>query len=150
MQRRLQITALGALLAGGVVAGLGGCGGAGADPFAPLPSRDLSMLELMIEMNPPYLGMQPVLRDVDQLGALAGAADMIASLAEDPRITGYTSRDDFGRDAELFERMRLELLEAARAAGEAARSSDLNGLHDAYAVMSGSCVACHKRFSPHQ
>ncbi|QDU65036.1 Cytochrome C' [Planctomycetes bacterium Pla86] len=138
------------LLSAGAASALASCGGGAADPFEPLPSRDLTMLELMIELNPPYLGMQSELRNVERLGDLAAAADMVATLAEDPRMTGYTAREDFARDPAPFERMRQDLLTASRAAADSARAGDLDGLHDAYAQMSASCVACHKRYSPHQ
>ena len=128
-----------------------GCDRGGPErTFEPLPPRDLSMLEVMLEMNPPYLGMQPVLRDVDQLDALAAAADSLARLAEDPRMTGYTGTGDFDRDPEPFERFRQDLLQGSLAAAEAARAGELDRLHDAYSRISASCVACHKRYSPHQ
>lgn len=127
-----------------------GCGGEAPNPYEPLPPRDLDMLELMLAMNPPYLGMQPHLRDESKLGALAAAADLIGDLAEDPRMTGYTARPDFQRDPEPYERFRLDLLESSRAAAEAARVGAFDQLHRAHALMSASCVACHKRYSPHQ
>lgn len=108
------------------------------------------MLELMLELNPPYLGMQPVLRDRDKLDALASSAATIAALAEDPRMTAYTAAEDFGRDPAPFERFRVDLLEGARDARAAAEAGDLDALHDAYARVSASCTACHKRYSPHQ
>jgi len=142
---KLQSAGLACALALGI-----GCGQQGAVEFEPIGTRDLSMLELMIEMDPSYLGIQPVLRDVSKLEAIASAADLIGTLTDDPRMTGYTQRVDFERDPAPFEIFRTDLLESARAAAAGARAGDLDGLHDAYARMSASCIACHKRYSPHQ
>lgn len=129
----------------------GACGGGSAPelPEAP-PPRDLAMLELMMRINSPYLGMQPHLRDVNALEDLASSADLIAEACEDPVFVGWTAREDFDRDPTTWEASHGDLLSGAREAADAARAGDLDALHHAYGVMSRSCTACHKRYSPHQ
>jgi cytochrome c556 len=144
--------------AAAALAALAACGG--DDPPAPaqeqpvavveLPSRDLDLLELMLALNPPFLGIQPELRNPAAYGRVAAAADTLATLAEDPRFTGWTARPGFGRDPQRFETFRRDFSRGATEAAAAARAGDPEALHRAYTTLSMSCVACHKRYSPHQ
>jgi cytochrome c556 len=116
----------------------------------PPPPRDLSMLALMMRIDPAYRGMLPHLRDEARLDDLAAAADQIVAACEDPVFVGWTARDDFRRDPAIWDESYADLLGGARDAAAAARAGDLETLHAAYGVMSRSCTACHKRYSPHQ
>ncbi|MEO0652863.1 MAG: hypothetical protein AAFZ65_19470 [Planctomycetota bacterium] len=151
MSRRLR-SRHGALVLATLVAGLAACGAGseGEVTLEPLPERDLAMLELMLRINPPYLGMQSELRNPAAMVDVAAAAEVILDACEDEAFVGWVERPDFERDPATWRASYADLLEGARTARDAARAGELDRLHEAYTRMSKSCTACHKRYSPHQ
>ena len=127
------------------------CGGCERGPrIEPIPERDLSLLELMLVINPPYYGIQPQLRNPAAMDDVAAAAQTIVDACESETFATWTERPDFDRDPATWHASYADLLEGARTARDAARAGDLETLHDAYSRISRSCTACHKRYSPHQ
>lgn len=116
----------------------------------PIAERDLGLLELMLQINPPYLGMQSKLRNPAAMDAVAEASAGIVEACEDEVFAGWVERPDFTADPATWHVSYADLLEGARSARDAARAGDLDTLHEAYTRMSMSCTACHKRYSPHQ
>lgn len=112
------------------------------------PNRDLSLLRLMLRLEPVHVGMAPFLRHQPSFEQLALAADAIAALCDEPPFATYTQAASFQRDPQRFEFLRDQLRENARAAAAAARAGDVDGLWSAYVAMDATCVGCHKRYGP--
>ena len=134
--RDLRVAMAGACL-------LVGCDRAEKGAEAP---RDLSLLYRMIELDAVHRGMEPYLRNRDQLEQLADAADGAALIADSELLRTWPERPGFARDTERWETFRSVLSSAATDAAAAARAGDLDALHEAYSRMDGSCIACHKRY----
>lgn len=112
------------------------------------PNRDLSLLRLMLRLDPVHVGMAPYLRHQPSFEQLALAADAIAALCDEPPFATYTQAASFQRDPQRFEFLRGQLRENALAAAAAARAGDVDGLWNAYVAMDATCVGCHKRYGP--
>jgi len=152
MRRRADQRRRRALLVAGLAAvALGACAPEPERTWpTELPPRDLGMLELMLQLNSPYLAMQSQLRNVDAMEDVSAAAGIIAGIAEDPLFDTWVETSEPARDPGTWRESYADLLEGARDARDAAAAGELERLHAAYGRMSKSCTACHKRYSPHQ
>ncbi|MEZ5980144.1 MAG: cytochrome c [Planctomycetota bacterium] len=112
------------------------------------PTRDLSMLNLMLVLESTRRVMEPNIRDTSLYPDLADAAHAIVELTQDPVFQGYARRDDFERDPRSFERLRIELQRAAKGVEDAARAGDVESVWTHFSTIEASCVGCHKRYGP--
>lgn len=127
---------------------LGACG-AGARPDSAAAEPELSMLDVMIQIDHAFTALEPNFRNPEALEENALAAQQILDWTEIPLFADYVEGERFvDRDPAGWFALHEQLQSGASRLLDAARSGDLDSMRAGFIEMKTSCIACHKGYSP--